>query len=236
MIFVFGGRTQVSDYVETIWRTQSDAVGGSFISTAGYNWEIVVTKQYGGINLTVRGPETRAILAPVPKDADFLGITFKLGTYMPHLPAINLLNGGLDLPEASSKSFWLNGSAWQFPEYDTAEVFVNRLIRAGLLVRDDLVTGILHNQPQYASIRTIRRRFLQATGLPHKTIQQIQRAQQAALLLRGGKPILDTVYETGYFDQAHMTKSLKYFMGQTPAQILSLDDVRQSSFNLTGTR
>lgn len=238
MIFVFDGRTKVSDYVDTIWRTQSDDAGGSFISTAASNWEIVVTKQNGGINLTVRGPETIAMSAPVPKDADFLGISFKLGTFMPHLPATQLVNGGLNLPEASSKSFWLQGSAWPFPDYDNADVFVDRLIREGLLVRDELVEAALQDQPQYASIRTVRRRFLQVTGVTHKTIQQIERARQAAALLQQGKPILDTVYEAGYFDQAHMTKSLKHFMGQTPTQILrpSEADAEQTSFNLTGNR
>jgi hypothetical protein len=34
--------------------------------------------------------------------------------------------------------------------------------------------------------------------------------------------ILDTVGETGYFDQAHLTNSLKRFMGQTPVQIARL--------------
>jgi AraC-like DNA-binding protein len=51
-------------------------------------------------------------------------------------------------------------------------------------------------------------------------IQQIERANQAAALLARGTPILDTVYELGYFDQAHMTKALKRFRGQTPAQLL----------------
>jgi methylphosphotriester-DNA--protein-cysteine methyltransferase len=51
--------------------------------------------------------------------------------------------------------------------------------------------------------------------------------------LQQGKSILDTVHEAGYFDQAHMTKALKYFMGQTPTQILRIgDDAEQTSFNL----
>ena len=32
--------------------------------------------------------------------------------------------------------------------------------------------------------------------------------------------ILDTVHEAGYYDQAHLTKSLKYLIGQTPVQIV----------------
>ncbi len=33
--------------------------------------------------------------------------------------------------------------------------------------------------------------------------------------------ILDTVERAGYFDQPHLTRSLKRFIGQTPAQIIT---------------
>jgi len=50
-------------------------------------------------------------------------------------------------------------------------------------------------------------------------VQQIQRAWQATALLGQGTSILDTAYRLGYFDQAHLTNSLRRYMGQTPAQI-----------------
>ena len=142
MIFVFDGKSSASSYVQNIWHTKSVG-GGSFISSAAANWEMVITKQAETVWLTVRGPETRATPAPVPEDAEFFGISFKLGTYMPHLPGSVLVNGGINLPDASSKSFWLKGSAWQFPEYDNADMFVDHLIREGLLARDEIVEGIL---------------------------------------------------------------------------------------------
>jgi methylphosphotriester-DNA--protein-cysteine methyltransferase len=57
------------------------------------------------------------------------------------------------------------------------------------------------------------------TGLTHQTILQIERARLAARLLEQGMPILDVVFEAGYFDQPHLSRSLKFFIGQTPAQI-----------------
>lgn len=69
------------------------------------------------------------------------------------------------------------------------------------------------------SFSTVRRRFLRATGLRPGTVRQIERARKAELLLKQGQSILDTVYEAGYFDQPHLTRSLKHFLGQTPAQI-----------------
>ena len=49
--------------------------------------------------------------------------------------------------------------------------------------------------------------------------ERTPRARQAAALLQGGIPIIDTVFELGYFDQAHLTNSLKRFLGQTPVQV-----------------
>lgn len=128
----------------------------------------------------------------------------------------------VNLPEAASKSFWLNGSAWQFPDYENAETFVDRLAREGLLVREPVVDAVLRDQPPAMSWRSVQRHFLYATGLPHNSIRQIARARQAMALLQRGVSILDTVYEVGYTDQPHMTKSLKHFIGQTPAQIVRM--------------
>jgi methylphosphotriester-DNA--protein-cysteine methyltransferase len=88
-----------------------------------------------------------------------------------------------------------------------------------LLLCDPVVNAVLQDQPQEISLRTVRRRFLFATGLTPKLIEQIKRAQQATALLEQGVSILDVAHQVGYADQPHMTRSLKRFIGQTPAQI-----------------
>jgi len=227
MIFSFEERPSDSSFVETIWRTRSESAG-SFISRAVSHWEIVVTKQDGKTTITLRGPETHATPAPCPANAEFVGIQFKLGAFMPHLPVSSLVDGAITLPEATSQSFWLHHSAWQFPHYDDADTFVDKLVREGLLVREPIVNAALRGQRQgrlaqsatpKESLRSIQRHFIQATGLTHRTIQQIERARQAADLLEQGVSILDTVEQAGYADQSHLTRSLKRFVGQTPAQI-----------------
>jgi AraC-like DNA-binding protein len=220
MNFIFEGRASDSSLVESFWRTQSIG-GGFFTSQAGSQWEMVVTRQKGRTWLTVRGPEIQARPAPVPEDAEFFGIRFKLGTFMPHLPAKSLVNVGIDLPEAAGKTFWFNGSAWQFPTFENADTFINRLVRGGLLAYEPLVGAALAGQLKDLSLRSVQRRFLQATGLTHSAVRQIERARQAAALLDKGLSILDTVAELGYADQPHLTRSLKHFMGQTPAQIIA---------------
>ncbi|MDX2212652.1 MAG: AraC family transcriptional regulator [Oculatellaceae cyanobacterium bins.114] len=218
MIFIFEERPSDSSFVETIWRTRSENAG-SFISRAVSHWEIVVTKQGGKTTLTLRGPETHATSATCPANAEFLGIQFKLGTFMPHLPVSRLVNGAITLPEATSQSFWLHHSVWQFPNYDDADTFVDQLVRERLLIREPIVGAVLRGQRQEQSLRSIQRHFIQATGLTCCSIQQIERARQAADLLEQGVSILDTVEQTGYADQSHLTRSLKRFIGQTPAQI-----------------
>lgn len=212
-------RSSDSPYVEKVWRTRSDQAG-AFMSQANTHWEMVITRHMGRTFFTVRGPETRATPADFPADAEFMGIVFKLGAFMPHLPISRLRDRqDVTLPEATRQSFWLLGMAWQIPDYDNVDTFINRLVRTDLLVHDPVVDAVLRGRAPVMSVRTLQRRFVQATGLTYKTIQQIERVQRAQTLLQQDVPILDTALETGYFDQSHLTHALKRFVGQTPAQI-----------------
>jgi AraC-like DNA-binding protein len=206
-------------FVETIWRTQSERAG-MFLSRAVSHWEIVVMQQQGRTGITVRGPETKATMAHCPPNAEFVGIALKLGAFMPLLPTGDRLDGEVILPLATKRSFWLNGSVWQFPDYDNADTFVERLVRDGLLMREPLVDAALQGHLKALSRRTIQRRFLRATGLTLSFVRQIERARSAEVLLERGVSILDTVDQTGYADQSHLTRSLKRLIGQTPAQII----------------
>lgn len=214
-------RTSESPLVERIWRYQSEATAVSFISMAETHCGIVVTKCRGETTLTVRGPETRATLAHCPADAEFLGIMFKFGAFMPNLPAGMVMDRrDVNLPEATSKSFWLNGSAWQYPNHENADAFVEWLVRDGLLIYHPVPEAVLKEQPAETSLRTVQRRFLHATGLTCPAARQIVRARYAVTLLMRSVSILDAVHEAGYFDQPHLTRSLKHFIGLTPAQII----------------
>lgn len=218
MAFVFDNRSSDSAFVEAIWRTQSVG-GGSFMSAAASNIEMVVTKQENAISFTVHGPFTKAFPAPIPVDAEFMGIIFKLGTFMPYLPASDLIDGGINLPRAAGQSFWLHGSAWEFPNFENVDTFVDRLIRQGLLAHEPVVEAALQGRMKDLSARSVQRRFRRATGLTHGTMFQIERARYAMTLLQQGVSILDTVEQAGYYDQPHLTRSLKHLIGQTPAQI-----------------
>ena len=229
MIFTIEHRLSDSPFIERIWRAQS-ARTGSLRSIAMSGWEMVVSRYQDKTYLTVRGPETSATLLPVTiVGTEFFGIRFKVGTIMPHLPASSLVDEDVNLPDASSKSFWLEGSAWQFPNYDNADTFVDRLVRKGLLARNPVIETALQGQLKDLSVRTARRHFLRTTGLRQSTIRKIERACYATVLLREGMSILEVVYEAGYYDQPHLTRSLKYFIGQTPTQIIQKNGSEQLS-------
>jgi AraC-like DNA-binding protein len=219
MIIFDEDRPSDSPFVERIWRCHSEGTD-PFRSIAASRCELVVSKLEGKVTMTVRGPETRATpQGDCPGDGEWLGILLKLGTFLPHLPTRTLMDTGVDLPAVSKKSFWLNGSVWQIPDYDTADTFVDWLVRQGLLARDPVVEAALHGHVEDRSTSTIQRRFLRATGLTQGAVRQIERARYATQLLQQGVSILDTVLEAGYFDQPHLTRSLSYLIGQTPAQI-----------------
>jgi methylphosphotriester-DNA--protein-cysteine methyltransferase len=65
--------------------------------------------------------------------------------------------------------------------------------------------------------------------LTQGSIRQIERARRATILLQQGISIPDTVDQAGYADQAHLTRSLKYFIGKTPAQIIRKSEPEQMS-------
>jgi AraC-like DNA-binding protein len=229
MIFNFEERPSDSPFVEVVWRDHCEGEG-PFISMATSHWQLVVTRDESGTRCIVRGPETRATPAYAPSGVEHFGIYFKPGVVMPQFPASQIRDGLVELPEARSGSFWLHGSAWQAPDFENVDTFVNRLVHEGLLVRDLVVEAALRPEAQGLSARSIQRRFLRATGLTRGALAQIDRARHAAILLRQGVSIADTVDLAGYSDQPHLTRSLKHYTGQTPAQLLRKNRTDQLSF------
>jgi len=219
MLISFTDRPSDSPFIERVWWSHSERAG-MFHSIAACHWNIVVTRLEGQTTLTVHGPETKATMAELPAQGEWFGIRFRLGTFMPLMRSYDLRDrNDLTLPNASSRSFWLQGAAWEFPGQENAEIFVRRLVRAGLVVMDRSVEGVLRGEPGRVSTRTEQRRMVQVTGLTIGAIHQIERARQAALLLQRGRSLQDVTYEAGYYDQAHLTRSFQRFIGQTPGRV-----------------
>jgi AraC-like DNA-binding protein len=211
-------RESDSPYIATVTRGWTEG-SGSVIRPAESHWHMVLVTYQGATQFIVTGALPTSGIVSYTEGAEILWIKLKLGTFLPPLPARIRLDKETVLPDAVCHSFWLGSTSWQFPNFDTVEPFINRLVRAEALACDPLVSAVLQDHPHDMAPRTVRHRFVQATGLSHTHIRQIERAQQAAALLQQGVPILDTVYQAGYFDQPHLTRALKRWVGYTPAQL-----------------
>lgn len=216
-------RPSVSPYVERVWRSRSEDVP-RMTAVATPRWSLVFWEQAGRMYSAVQGPGSRAGHAPVPDEATFFGIDFALGTTMPRVPVGRLVDGHAEIPDVTRTSFWLDGSTWHVPDYDNAESFVGRLVRAGVVVRDPLVADVIRGAEPDVSARTVQRRFLAATGFTRSAVRQIDRAREAAVLLGQGVPAAEVVNRLGYFDQAHLAHSLSRFIGRTATSLRDGDD------------
>jgi AraC-like DNA-binding protein len=223
MFLRFADRPSDSPYIERVWRGRSDS-GGPFVSVAAGHLELVVTRLADFAMVTVRGPETRATTIACPPEGEWEAIRFRLGVHMPSLPTRLLLDHrDVDLPVSADGSFELHGFRWPLPDLENAERYVDALARRGVIARDDIVEAAIRGQGQLLTVRSVQRHFRRTTGMTHGLFRQIQRARRATNLLRDGASILDTVHEAGYFDQAHLTRSLKVLIGETPASVMRHD-------------
>ncbi|WP_412537840.1 AraC family transcriptional regulator [Longispora sp. K20-0274] len=209
-------------HIQRVWRSRSGEAG-QMVSIATSHWELVFWEQQGVVRAAVLGPEGTASLAEVPADAEFFGISFAPGTSMPHIPVSRLVGGTASIPDVTRRSVWLKGSAWHVPNYDNAEAFVRRMVREGIVDLDPVVPAVLAGASPDVTDRTLQRRFVAATGLTQGAIRQIDRARQAAVLIREGVAAQDVVHLLGYFDQPHLARSLKKYIGLTATQLGARD-------------
>src|SRR5690348_4926026 len=134
-------RPSDSPHIERVWRSSSSEVD-QMMSIATAHWDLVFWQHCGQVRVAVQGPESKASQAPVPEDATFFGISFSLGTSLSYLPVSRLVDGSAELPDATRRSFSLNGSSWHLPDYDNAEAFVRRL------AREDVPTWTRSSRPR----------------------------------------------------------------------------------------
>src|SRR5436853_4163146 len=94
----FDVRPSDSPLVERVWRSHSEHAG-SFTSISAVCWSMVVSKFNGRIALSIHGPETGANSKHFPPEIEWVGIDFKLGTFMPHIPPTSMVGRNRTLPQ-----------------------------------------------------------------------------------------------------------------------------------------
>jgi len=216
VLIEFEDRPSRSPYVEKVWRSRSRG-GGAFLSMAEGNIELVISRLPGLVAVILRGPVTRGSLVECPPDGQWLAIRFRLGTYFPRIPTILLLDHrDLVLPVDNGR-FWLAGQYWPIPTFENADDLAAQLAAAGVIARNHATDAAVEGDVSWMSKRSVQRHFRRVTGMTFSNYQRIERARHAAALLSDGQSILSTVFEAGYFDQAHLTTSLRELVGMTPA-------------------
>jgi hypothetical protein len=215
--------------VDRVWRTCSDAED-TMTSAARTCCQLIFTRMQGRLLASLRGPETRATTAPVPPNAEFLGVRFTLGTVLRPHPAASIVDRHVPFPVTASGRVVIGGEDWEAPTYENVEHFVRRLQDAGLLVRSRL-EGAEHfaRHPEgHRSQRTLQRQYRAITGLSQTAVTQIDRANAAATMLRGGLDWRTVVEALGYFDQAHLAHALRRYVGRTARGLQSGADATMS--------
>ncbi|HEY1559348.1 MAG TPA: helix-turn-helix domain-containing protein [Caulobacteraceae bacterium] len=231
MFISFDNRPSDSPYIEQVWRSRS-ARGGSFYSMAEPNIEFVVARVAGREQVILRGPVTQASRVHCPADGEWLGIRLRVGTHLPAVATTHLTDHrSLVLPGDGSLRFWFADRAWEIPTFETAECLVSRLAAAGLIAVEGIVQRVFEGRRSGVTERSVQRRFVQATGLTRDSLRQIERARQAALLLAGGAAALDVVFQMGFFDQAHLIRALRRWVGPTPGGLLRNEDQLSFLYN-----
>ena len=214
----FVSRGSDSPWIDTVWTCTSERVS-EMTAVAAVSWGLVFFEREGRAYASLTGPETKASAAPVPEGATFVGMEFDIGTSLRAVPTPTLVDGGLELPDATRRTFRLDGVRRETPGPDDAEALVERLVRAGALVRDPLVSEVRRGHRPAVSARTVERRFRAATGLTQGSVRQIERARTAATLLAGGIPVAEVVPRLGYFDEPHLARALRRYIGRTSRQL-----------------
>jgi hypothetical protein len=199
-----------------------DQVAADVITPDGL-WDIVVTKRLGKVEVIQTGLITRPFVLPWESGDEYLAISFKPGVYMPRMPGARMTNRAIVRPAISRQAFQIDCDTMEIPTLENADGLVERLVRKGIIVRDDIVAAATEGRPTGASMRTQERHFKWTLGLTAKQLAQIHRAREAVRLLKQGRRAIEVAGELGYADQAHLTRSLRRFMGKPPGGFVGTD-------------
>ena len=223
MSFEYEERSSTSRFVDIIWRTH-DTSDGTYLAAADACWDMIFIRSMHGNRVLLSGPSSK--ITPVPYRAGNrnVGIRFRRGTFLTHVPSSTMVDTTEALSMPASDSFLLADEEWPMPTYETADGFVAELERRRLLSDDPIVMSALRGGEAEGSTRSIQRHISHATGLTSRRIRQIVRARAAAERLQRGESILDVTHDLGYADQAHLTRDLKRLTGYTPGQTKDRDE------------
>lgn len=206
--------------VECLWRIQgltlTDHRSGLWIDPARETWGLAFTKR---VDATMRAELIGPSHHHHVQEGGEPGNVYWGADLHPHfklrgIDKSSLTGKFVQLPVAG-EYFFLGEDAFKIPTFPELEEFLAELERRKVIVD---AAGDLLQQPDVTR-RSHQRRHRETLGLSRRQSQQIRRAERAAALLLQGQRPIDVATETGYADQAHMTRTLKHLLGRTPRQL-----------------
>lgn len=208
--------------VQRVWSATCEATTG-FSSAVKASSMICFARSGDGVTVHLKGPETTGTLMTCGDGWEFFGVELRLGAYLPLHPPTGLTNfKDALLPVLPDNRISFDNRDWEMPTAQNVDVFVNRLVRAGLLIFDPLVDEIRHGErPRGMSERIAQLRFRRATGISHRKLVSIEQARHAAQLLTAGRSIAEVVTTGGYYDQAQLARAMRWATGHTPSELRS---------------
>src|SRR4051794_18603545 len=215
---------QLSGIVECLWRHEltepvSDATG---IVLPGGRMDLVWIE--GGEPL-VAGPQTRAVPRPLEPPFVVFGIRFHPGTGAPVLgvPARELVDLHVPLAQVGTAPAKRLAAAEDAGAAlrALADGEPDPLVRAAARLLDGpraTVEGVA--RAVALSERQLQRRFRDHVGYGPKTLQRVLRFQR--LLGSGEDALARAALDSGYADQAHLTREVRRLAGVTPVRLRRL--------------
>lgn len=218
MISVLAEETLESPYVEKVTHGYSLACG-SIMRPAETNCHLVISKRPAKTEVFFVGPINLASRLEYGADAEMIWIRLRLGTRLADTPTVKFANNETALPKGSDSKIEIGECCLPIPEYRDIDLFVEKLARSRLFQFDPIVTESLAGAEIPMAPRTLRQSFLKGAGISREQILQIQRAHQAKALLHTGVSMADVAYQLGYYDQPHMVRNLRKYIGHTPGSL-----------------
>lgn len=209
-----------SPVLECVWQALATRDERYLVPAVEY-WDLWFTRaQNGETRAGLAGPTIghRWIRSAIGEHS--WGVQLKAHVVLPGVSKRLLLGGEAELV-VEAGHVTLSGHAVPFPEFADLEAFTARLLAVDVLRCDDDVRRMLSGDDTGYSERHQQRRVRAATGLTRKQIEQLSRARAAFAQLLQGVPPSECAARFGFSDQAHLSRALRAFHGQTPAQVLS---------------
>jgi hypothetical protein len=142
--------------------------------------------------VAAQGPETGATTARVPTEAEFVVIRLSLGMTLERLPTDRRVDDGAEFADVSRHSVRIFGHTVPLPGYDDAEDLVQRMVRAGVIVRDPMVSDVLGGWSPNVTARTDRGRRAPSRVLrpttPRAIVGSLHRAHRHRVTRRHVRP------------------------------------------------